>query len=123
MGSNRAVRAKGKCCAPAPFFPYFSLPALSLSSYSLFFFNSIIIIVLDWIFLLIYQSKMCSRIEIDDINVDTKSKGFKTCYALRKMGSGNESQLDNICWKKCWVWEVSLAVCAFGERDPNSDTL
>ena len=37
-----------------------------------------------------------SRIERDDINVTTKSKGFKTCYALRKMGSGNESRLDNL---------------------------
>ena len=40
--------------------------------------------------------KKCSRIERDDINVTTKSKGFKTCYALRKMGSGNKSRLEKI---------------------------
>ena len=49
--------------------------------------------------------------------------GFKCCYALRKMGSGNESQLDNIRWEKCWVREVSLVVYACGERNPNSYTL
>jgi hypothetical protein len=31
------------------------------------------------------------------------------------MGSGNELQLVNICWKKCWVWEESLAVYPWGE--------
>ena len=49
--------------------------------------------------------------------------GFKTCYAIRKMGSENESRLDNIRWKKYWVQEVSLAVYECGERNPNLDTL
>ena len=43
-------------------------------------------------------------------------KGSKLANALRKMGKGNESRLDNIRWKKCWVREVSLAVYACGER-------
>ena len=55
------------------------------------------------------------------MNVTTKPKGFKICYALRKMGSGNETRLDNKPWKKCWVWEVSLVVYACGKRDPNSE--
>ena len=53
----------------------------------------------------------------------TKSNGFIICQALRKMGSGNESRLDNKRWKKCWVQEVSQAVCGCGKRDSNSDTL
>ena len=28
-------------------------------------------------------------------------KGSKLANALRKMGKGNESRLDNIRWKKC----------------------
>ena len=49
--------------------------------------------------------------------------GFKTCYTLRKMGSGNDSRMDNIHLKIIWVREVSLVVYACGERDANSDTL
>ena len=49
-------------------------------------------------------NKMISKLAMHSGN------GFKTCYALNKMG------LDNICWKKCWVWEVSLAVYARGKH-------